>query len=593
MRKSFEVALHAGAAAALLIGQRRTIAEELRDFDLRRAAGPRPLLPARGRVVGYTLERPIEQRLGGPRATALGLLAGAGGDARRRPRPAAARPRRGDRGRRARARPRPGGGAGARRLAQRRDARGGALAALLPRPGEPALAHGRAADHRRRRPLLKGVRLRRRGASPELRRSLALGVAASFASTLASQRLIRLVERDRALWPYAAYRARWPRRRWFLPRLRRTLSDERRLRDGPGSTRAAADAAVAAWCGALAAIELGRARRAQVPLPGPLRERAPDRRADRDRALHRRRRHQAARRRAARPLRHGRHRLRRDERQRRDLRRRRADRDARLHRGRARRPRGLRADRRRPARAAPSWPGSRSPAASWPSSATSSRGFDLAGACFGTVALDAIVDGAAVEPGDAVIGLPSSGLHSNGYTLARSALEGIPLDEDPEGRLGRPLGDVLLEPTEIYVKPVLELLRSDGRRARPRPHHLGRPRQPAAPRRRGRLRDRRPAARPAGLRADPASAAASPTRRCTRSSTWAAASAASSPRDDEAAALELLRAPLPRGRSGSAGDRRRGGSAPRRARMPQRDAHSRRQDRQYLRSASTRRSAAR
>jgi phosphoribosylformylglycinamidine cyclo-ligase len=88
------------------------------------------------------------------------------------------------------------------------------------------------------------------------------------------------------------------------------------------------------------------------------------------------------------------------------------------------------------------------------------RGFDVAGACFGTVALDAIVDGSAVEPGDAVIGLPSSGIHSNGYTLARAALDGLPLDEDPEGRLGRSLGDVLLEPTEIYVKPVLELLRS-------------------------------------------------------------------------------------------------------------------------------------
>jgi phosphoribosylformylglycinamidine cyclo-ligase len=85
------------------------------------------------------------------------------------------------------------------------------------------------------------------------------------------------------------------------------------------------------------------------------------------------------------------------------------------------------------------------------------RGFDIAGACFGTVALDAIVDGSAVRPGDAVIGLPSSGIHSNGYTLARSALDGVPLADE---QLGRPLGDVLLEPTEIYVKAVLELLRS-------------------------------------------------------------------------------------------------------------------------------------
>jgi phosphoribosylformylglycinamidine cyclo-ligase len=86
------------------------------------------------------------------------------------------------------------------------------------------------------------------------------------------------------------------------------------------------------------------------------------------------------------------------------------------------------------------------------------HGVDVSGACFGTVALDQIVDGSAVDPGDVVIGLPSSGLHSNGYTLARSALEGIGFDDD---RLGRPLGEALLEPTEIYVKPILELLRSE------------------------------------------------------------------------------------------------------------------------------------
>jgi phosphoribosylformylglycinamidine cyclo-ligase len=83
---------------------------------------------------------------------------------------------------------------------------------------------------------------------------------------------------------------------------------------------------------------------------------------------------------------------------------------------------------------------------------------DVSGACFGTVALDAIVDGSKVQPGDPVIGLPSSGIHSNGYTLARAALQGIGLDDE---RLGRPLGDVLLEPTEIYVKPIVKLLRSE------------------------------------------------------------------------------------------------------------------------------------
>jgi phosphoribosylformylglycinamidine cyclo-ligase len=84
-------------------------------------------------------------------------------------------------------------------------------------------------------------------------------------------------------------------------------------------------------------------------------------------------------------------------------------------------------------------------------------GHELGGTCVGVVDLDAIVTGATVEPGDAVIGLPSSGLHSNGYTLARRALSEVPLDDR---RLGRPLGEVLLEPTEIYVRAILELLGS-------------------------------------------------------------------------------------------------------------------------------------
>jgi len=88
------------------------------------------------------------------------------------------------------------------------------------------------------------------------------------------------------------------------------------------------------------------------------------------------------------------------------------------------------------------------------------KGFDIAGACFGTVALDSIIDGSAVAPSDVVIGLPSSGIHSNGYTLARSALDGIDWSDD---RLGQPLGDILLEPTEIYVKAVMDLLASSAR----------------------------------------------------------------------------------------------------------------------------------
>jgi phosphoribosylformylglycinamidine cyclo-ligase len=82
-------------------------------------------------------------------------------------------------------------------------------------------------------------------------------------------------------------------------------------------------------------------------------------------------------------------------------------------------------------------------------------GWELSGSAIGLVPLDAIVDGSRISPGDAIVGLPSSGLHSNGYTLARRVLADVPMDDD---RLGRPLGDVLIEPTEIYVETVLELL---------------------------------------------------------------------------------------------------------------------------------------
>lgn len=85
------------------------------------------------------------------------------------------------------------------------------------------------------------------------------------------------------------------------------------------------------------------------------------------------------------------------------------------------------------------------------------KGFDIAGACFGTVELDSVIDGSRVGPGDSIIGIPSSGIHSNGYTLARSALDGLSLEDD---RLGRPLGEILLEPTEIYVRSILELIGS-------------------------------------------------------------------------------------------------------------------------------------
>src|SRR3954452_25100295 len=93
----------------------------------------------------------------------------------------------------------------------------------------------------------------------------------------------------------------------------------------------------------------------------------------------------------------------------------------------------------------------------------SPHGFDLCGTAIGTVALDAIVTGEAAAPGDAVIGLPSSGLHSNGYTLARRALlaeGGLTLDDRPPELRGASVADALLEPTVIYVRAALELLRS-------------------------------------------------------------------------------------------------------------------------------------
>jgi phosphoribosylformylglycinamidine cyclo-ligase len=91
----------------------------------------------------------------------------------------------------------------------------------------------------------------------------------------------------------------------------------------------------------------------------------------------------------------------------------------------------------------------------------SPHGFDLCASCAGTVDLDAIVTGADCAPGDAIVGLPSSGLHSNGYTLARHAVRELDLDDRPAELGGASVADGLLEPTVIYVRAVLDLLRSD------------------------------------------------------------------------------------------------------------------------------------
>jgi len=83
--------------------------------------------------------------------------------------------------------------------------------------------------------------------------------------------------------------------------------------------------------------------------------------------------------------------------------------------------------------------------------------YDLAGFCVGIVEKDAIIDGSKTRAGDVVLGLPSSGPHSNGFSLIRKIIQiaAVQLDADLEGV---PLLDRLMAPTLIYVKPLLHLL---------------------------------------------------------------------------------------------------------------------------------------
>jgi phosphoribosylformylglycinamidine cyclo-ligase len=90
------------------------------------------------------------------------------------------------------------------------------------------------------------------------------------------------------------------------------------------------------------------------------------------------------------------------------------------------------------------------------------RGFDLAGACIGLVPTNRILVGQDIQPGDAVIGLRSSGIHSNGLTLAREVFfkKAKYRPDRHIADLGRTIGEELLVPTRIYVREVLELLRA-------------------------------------------------------------------------------------------------------------------------------------
>ena len=205
LRKAFEVLLHTGTAAALLLALREEVGEAARGLDRRRVvliAGS--FLPPA--VAGLTLERPIERRLGTPRSIAAGLLLGS-----------AAMALADVRGATGRAREDAGtvdalllGLAQACALVPGASRNGMTLAAArargFGREDANALSRHVALPVIVGATVLKGVRLARRGVPAGMAGRFAAGAAASFLSTLGSTWLIRQVERDRSLLPYAAYR---------------------------------------------------------------------------------------------------------------------------------------------------------------------------------------------------------------------------------------------------------------------------------------------------------------------------------------------------------------------------------------------------
>lgn len=204
LRKAFEVALHAGTAAALVWALRDEVRAELRELSLRRA-GHAALEFAPAAAVGLAFERPIERRLGTVRSVAVAQIAAGAllwladrAPARRR--------------------------AGEATWLDHLAIGAGQAAALVPgvsRNGATLTAarlrgFARADANRlsRRAALpvivgasaLKGVRLARRGVPPKLALPFAAGAAAAFASTLASARLVAAIDRARSYAPFAAYR---------------------------------------------------------------------------------------------------------------------------------------------------------------------------------------------------------------------------------------------------------------------------------------------------------------------------------------------------------------------------------------------------
>jgi undecaprenyl-diphosphatase len=204
LRKAFEVALHAGTAAALLITLRGEVSEATRGLDLRRLTLI-ALSFAPPAVAGYTLERQIEARLGTPPTIAFGLIGGSALMAWA------------DRSPQTRGHEEAGaadalwlGFAQALALIPGVSRNGATLAAArarrFTREDANRLSRHVALPVIAGATVLKGVRLRRRGLPAGTAAPFAAGAAASFASTLGSTWLIRQVERDRSLLPYAVYR---------------------------------------------------------------------------------------------------------------------------------------------------------------------------------------------------------------------------------------------------------------------------------------------------------------------------------------------------------------------------------------------------
>lgn len=205
LRKSFEVVVHAGTAAALLITLRDEVGAAVRDLNGRRLAllALSFIPPA---IIGYGLERPIERHLGTPGTIAAGLLAGSGVMAWA------------DRAPQERGHEEAGaldalwlGVAQACALVPGVSRNGATLAAArlrrFTREDANRLSRHVALPVIAGATLLKGIRLHRRGLPPGAAAPFAAGAAAAFASTLGSTWLIRQVERDRSLLPYAVYRS--------------------------------------------------------------------------------------------------------------------------------------------------------------------------------------------------------------------------------------------------------------------------------------------------------------------------------------------------------------------------------------------------